>query len=442
MAIAILAAGVDDAYYQRLKNHFRSPRFDVARLAAEVDLSQAARRHTSAVIVCGTQGTDIGAVLAKIRRARSQGLLAPVILVTHVSSEAIAIDALRAGVSDYFKAPFCDELLRASVDLLMPVAKRAATSGVPPDPAAVPRPAMVARSPTMRAAIDYLEKVAATDSTVLITGETGTGKELAAEMIHCASPRARKPLVAVNCAALPESLAESELFGYDRGAFTGAYSARGGKFEQAAGGTLLLDEIGEMSPASQAKILRAIETKRVYRLGGARPHAVDVRVVAATHQDLEQLVEQKRFREDLFYRLNVARMNIPPLRERKEDIGPLIDHCVDQMNRRFGRRILGFTPKALQILLAYHWPGNVRELKNLVEAAFINLPAHPVSLMELPAPFEARLRSLRSLPESDRDRLLATLYATRWNKSQAARQLNWSRMTVYRKMVKYQISGA
>ena len=283
-------------------------------------------------------------------------------------------------------------------------------------------------------------KVATTNSTVLITGETGTGKELAAELIHQNSSRHKEPFVCINCAALPESLVESEMFGYERGAFTGAVALKQGKFELAEGGTVFLDEIGDMSPYAQMKILRTTEKKEICRLGGKGAIPIDVRIVGATNRDLEQLIEKGNFRKDLYYRLNVARVHLPPLRLRKEDIPSLLKHYIRKFNQRFGREVEGLAEEALDSLLRYDWPGNVRELKNILEATFINLPSRKIALMDLPKTFQGRLKETEGLPEKERDRLLSVLFATKWNKSKAARKLQWSRMTLYRKMAKYQIS--
>jgi transcriptional regulator with PAS, ATPase and Fis domain len=285
----------------------------------------------------------------------------------------------------------------------------------------------------------YLMKVAPTNCTILISGETGTGKELVAEMIHQHSPRRTKPFVCLNCAALPESLLESELFGYERGAFTGAYFSYSGKFKLAEGGTFFFDEIGEMTHYAQAKILRAIEGKEIYRLGGKKGISTDVRVIAATNQDPERLVSDGKLREDLYHRLNVARVHLPPLRDRKEEILPLLTHYTRVLNRQYGREVIGFTEEALACLLKYNWPGNIRELKNLLEATFINLPSRKIAFMDLPKMFQQKLLELEELPQNERDRLLSALFCCNWNKSKAAQRLNWSRMTLYRKMAKYQI---
>src|SRR5262249_14538411 len=285
----------------------------------------------------------------------------------------------------------------------------------------------------------YLRKVAMNDSHVRITGETGTGKELAAQYIHRHSTRRAKPLVTINCAALPDGLLESELFGYERGAFTGAHSSFPGKLKLADGGTVLFDEIGDMSSYAQAKILRVIETKEVYPLGGRRSVPLDIRIIAATNRDLDQRMASNEFRQDLYFRLNVARVHLPPLSERKEDIPLLTDHFVQKFSAQLGRGIEGFSDEAMELLLRYDWPGNIRELINLIERIFIDPPQEKIAVTDLP-------RSLRYPPPvhqepapTEREILLYTLSQTNWNKTQAAERLHWSRMTLYRKIAKYRI---
>jgi DNA-binding NtrC family response regulator len=285
----------------------------------------------------------------------------------------------------------------------------------------------------------YLRKVAMTDSHVLITGETGTGKELAAEYIHQHSTRRAKPLVTINCAALPDGLLESELFGYERGAFTGALSAYPGKLKHADGGTVLFDEIGEMSPYAQAKILRVIESKEVYPLGGRRSIPVNIRIMAATNRDLDHQMASAGFRQDLYFRLNVARIKLPPLRERKEDIPLLIDHFAQKFSGEFGRQIEGFTDEALESLKNSDWPGNIRELMNLIERIFIDPPAGKINVGDLPDSVQFPKPSRHNAIHEERALLLSALSQTNWNKSQAAERLHWSRMTLYRKMAKHHI---
>jgi DNA-binding NtrC family response regulator len=304
---------------------------------------------------------------------------------------------------------------------------------------------MIGESPSIGSVKAYLLKVASTDSNVLITGESGTGKELVAELIHRHSPRRQKPLVCLNCAALPDSLLESELFGFEQGAFTGAHSRNTGKLQHADGGTVFFDEVGDMSPYAQAKVLRLLESKQLQRLGANQSVSLNIRVVAATNQDLEARMAEGKFRRDLYFRLNVARIHLPPLRERIEDLPLLLEHYLREFNNRSGTRVEGFAQEVLEELLSYDWPGNIRELKNLVEATFINLdtdnPASSqrISLGDLPEPFRSRLTDREADPQGERDRLLTALLSTRWNKSKAAQKLQWSRMTLYRKLAKYDL---
>jgi transcriptional regulator with GAF, ATPase, and Fis domain len=293
---------------------------------------------------------------------------------------------------------------------------------------------MLGASLAIREVKAHLRRIAACSSNVLITGETGTGKELAAELIHGQSSRAERPLVTLNCAAVPDSLLESELFGFERGAFTGAHVAQDGKLKLAAGGTVFLDEVGDLSPYAQAKVLRAVETGEIQRLGGRRPQQIDVRVIAATNKNLE---DDPNFRRDLYFRLNVARVHLPPLRERKEDILPLADSFRTEFERTFGCKTSAFTANAQELLLTHHWPGNVRELRHIVEAAFINPGANAAGEIDLPVEFR---KSIRSFSGGELERILAALSKTHWNRSRAAEELRWSRMTLYRKMARYKIT--
>ena len=285
---------------------------------------------------------------------------------------------------------------------------------------------------------ESIRRAASTDSNVLITGETGTGKELVADLIHRNSARAKRPMVCINCAAIPDTLLESELFGYERGAFTGAVNATPGKIEQAAGGTIFFDEIGDMSPYAQAKILRAIESREVHRLGGRRPIRVDVRVIAATNRNLDDLAMNDTFRKDLYFRLNVARVHLTPLRERRSDIPILIHHYVREFNRTFRTGVRDLEAEAMDRLIAYEWPGNVRELRNVIESAFNARPAACITWIDLPEWLRTRLGDREVFPDEE-ERIISALAATNWNKSKAAEKLQWSRMTLYRKLAKYQI---
>ncbi len=281
-----------------------------------------------------------------------------------------------------------------------------------------------------------LARIAASTCTVLITGETGTGKELAAEFVHANSARRERPFVCINCAAIPDTLLENELFGHNRGAFTGAEVSYDGLLTAANGGTVFLDEIGDMSLSAQAKILRVIEKKEVCRIGTTRPIKLDIRFVAATNQDLEAKMNQSEFRKDLFFRLSVAQVHLPALRERKEDLPLLLRHYCQEFRPGPGMRPIEFSEESLRALLRYGWPGNIRELKNLAESMSIAGVTGPIQPQHLPC----RFRAEENCVDPERESLISALSWAGGNKAAAARRLNWSRMTLYRKLNKHQIA--
>jgi DNA-binding NtrC family response regulator len=390
------------------------------------------RRPMLAVVACDADQSRKG--LDVVRRLHAFDASLPIIVVAESSSEELAIEALKAGVADYFKVPFdVWELTVSMRDLI-------ATPRAAPPPSSMPEPAIIGSSRTMQDLRDYITRIAAIDTSVLITGETGTGKDLVAQTLHGQSPRRHKPFVSINCGAIPDSLLESELFGCERGAFTGADMARPGHLSAAAGGTVLLDEIGEMSTYGQARMLRALDTREIYRLGSTRKLTLDLRIIAATNQDLDRLIETGKFRRDLYYRVNVSRVRLPPLRERREDIPALLEHYLADLNRRFQRSVEGFTAEARQLLVEYDWPGNVREMKNVLESLFAELPDRTVTFLDAPPFIRHRLARRPAVSHTERDRLVCALSTTEWNVSQAARQLHWSRMTVYRKLAKYNLT--
>lgn len=299
---------------------------------------------------------------------------------------------------------------------------------------------LVTRSASMRQISELAPLVAASSSTVLINGETGTGKELLARAIHGMSKRAAKPFVAINCGALPDTLLESELFGYRKGAFTGATQDRPGLFARAAGGTLFLDEIGDISPALQIRLLRVLQEHTYEPLGGTRAVSTDARVVAATHRDLAELVKNGRFREDLYYRINVIRLELPPLRRRKEDIPLLVEHFIERFNRLQQKNIAGIAPAALELLFAHDWPGNVRELENVIERAFVICTGDRIVPENLPEELTGRAGKNRSggigaaVNQAERQSILAALQNCNGNCQAAARMLGVHKTTLYRKM--------
>ncbi|WP_447755388.1 sigma-54 interaction domain-containing protein [Sphingopyxis fribergensis] len=285
-----------------------------------------------------------------------------------------------------------------------------------------------------------LPKIARSDAPAFLTGSTGTGKEHFARMLHRMSDRCDRPFVAINCAAIPDTLFESELFGFEKGSFTGAHYARKGKAVLADGGTLFLDEIGELSPYSQSKLLRVLEEKEVYPIGADRPVHVDLRLIAATNRSVEDNIRTGQFRADLYYRINVARVVIPDLADRPDDIPLFIQHFIDRFNARYRTHVTMPDAALLDILKSYDWPGNIREIRNFVEAVFIDPPDGAITRQHIPFAFE-KLHQLYVISgEDERQRILDVLEQTNWNKVEAAKALHWSRMTLYRKLTKYNVA--
>jgi DNA-binding NtrC family response regulator len=328
----------------------------------------------------GMSGIDL------LRAVRELDPACAVLMITAYGTQRIAVEAMKAGAEDYLPKPFDNDELRIKVRNVMEkqLLRRAYNQLVEQVNLDSGRfGGMIAKSRAMMRVFETIEKVAPTDVTVLIRGESGTGKELVARALHARSPRANRSFVAVNCASFSRELVESELFGHEKGAFTGAVARREGKFEAADGGTLFLDEIGDMSLETQAKLLRAIQEKRFERVGGNQPLAVDVRIIAATNQDLEAMVESGRFREDLYYRIKVVELRVPPLRERREDIAPLAMHFLDEACKNFGTERKTLAPEAMRECVENPWRGNVRSLKAAIEQAVILSAGSEITAAEL-----------------------------------------------------------
>jgi len=377
----------------------------------------------------------------------------PVLIITGYGTVKSAVEAIKKGAYDYISKPVDNEELKIAIARALQVRQlsrdnQALRAGLS-DQFGFDR--IVSRSPQMAEVKRLAGEVARSEAMVLITGESGTGKELLARAIHYASPRAAGPLVALNCAGIPEPLLESELFGYERGAFTDAKKSKLGRFQLADRGTLFLDEIGELSPTAQSKLLRVLEDRTVEPLGGVRGVKVDIRVICATNQDLPDLIKKGRFREDLYYRLNVYPLHIPPLRERREDITALLDAFLHAASREQGSRIRGMSPDAFATLERYHWPGNVRELHNVVEWLTISCKEGEVQREHLPA----YLRTLDEPGQKDRPSLLSfglsveelekamlreALDKTAGNVSEACRLLRITRNTLRYRMAKYHLT--
>jgi DNA-binding NtrC family response regulator len=379
-----------------------------------------------------------------VREARAVRPPVSVVAMTAQGTVSDAVEALRIGAADVLGKPFHVSALEQALSRLLASPPPRSGRGRP-----TPGVAVIGEHPAMRLVLDRVEQIADTDASVLIRGETGTGKEVVARLIHGASHRRAGPFVAVNVSTIPEPLAESELFGHVRGAFTGADKARTGRFVAADGGTLFLDEIGEMPRGVQVKLLRALQEREVTPVGASEAIAVDVRVVAATHRDLEGMIEEGSFREDLFYRLDVVPIEIPPLRERRQDIPALAEHFREDVNAREGRVVPGFALDVVQRLVAYDWPGNVRELENLVERLVVVASNRMVVMSDLPSHLRTPVVDLRNatldLPETGVDlrifltqleeRLIAqALERTGGNKNRAAELLGMNRTTLVEKL--------
>jgi DNA-binding NtrC family response regulator len=391
--------------------------------------------HGPALILVALYASSRATWLGLAQQLRTNSPGSRIIILAQESSEEMAICALRAGVTEYLTPPFTAASLvtaASTVSSRQPCDDREQPSDT--------RAAIVGDSAVMTCLQARLRRLSLSDCNVLLTGESGTGKELAAAAIHRFSARRDHRLVCLNCAALPDSLVESELFGHEKGAFTGADCARQGKLSAADGGTVFLDEIGDLSLYAQAKILRAVETKEIYHLGGQKPVRINVRIVAATHRHLEEMVERGQFREDLFFRLNIGRVHMPPLRDRIEDLGLLVAHYLRSMNQQMGIAVEGLSEEAWHILAGYHWPGNIRELRNVIESALVNASSPTLGADDLPPHLRGAAES--STFAAERHRLVQALLATRWNKTQAAQRLHWSRMTLYRKMAKYSLASS
>ena len=448
----ILVVDDDDAHRGMLRTMLRSWGYTVDE-AADGD---------EAVALVREKAFDV--VLTDVRMARMDGIHAlkgileynpalPVVLMTAYSSVETAVEALRLGAYDYLVKPLDFEALKHTLEQAiehsrLSVENRELRRQLT-DAAA--RPDILGRSQAIKDMLQIISTVAPTEATVLITGESGTGKELVARALHEGSARADKPLVTVNCAALAENLLESELFGHEKGSFTGADRRREGRFMQADGGTLFLDEIGEMPLPLQAKLLRALQQGEVQRVGSDAPINVDVRVLAATNRDLRREAAEKRFREDLYFRLNVISIEVPSLCRRSEDSPLLAAHFLQRFAERNRKTIKGFAPQALDSMLHYSWPGNVRELENAVERAVILCNGDLITGRELPANVvdASPAETADAVPEGDislaglsldtveRRAIEETLRQTGDNKSEAARRLGITRATLHNKLRKY-----
>jgi DNA-binding NtrC family response regulator len=409
--------------------------FEVDKAASAEEALKLAERADLVLTDLKLPGMDGLALLAAIRH---QNMFAPVIMMTAFGSIQVAVEAMKAGAADFLLKPF-------SLDHLMAVIHKALEMRALRDENRQLREELgkryefdniVGRSLAMREIFATIERVAPTRATVLLAGESGVGKDLIARAIHFHSPRRDRPFVKINCTALPENLMESELFGYEKGAFTGANTTKPGKFEQADTGTVFLDEIGDVPPSIQVKLLRILQEREFERLGSNKTRHIDVRVIAATNQDLRAALEQGTFREDLYYRLNVVPISIIPLRERMQDIPFLAEHFLSKYSAETGNKVQAITPAAMSKLMTYHWPGNVRELENVIERSLVmctgdRLDAADIKMDNMPRPRSAAgefaLPAGMTLDQYEQEIIREALKRADGNKSQAARSLGLTR---------------
>jgi two-component system nitrogen regulation response regulator NtrX len=378
--------------------------------------------------------------LETLTRLRNLDASPQIVMISGHGTIATAVEATQRGAFDFLEKPLDTDRLLLTVRNALAHAELVGENARLRQ-AAEDRYAMVGDSPALQVVRELIDKVGPTAARVLITGENGTGKELVARAIHAVSPRRDRPLVEVNCAAIPSELIESELFGHMKGSFTGAFADRAGKFEQADGGTLFLDEVGDMSLSAQAKLLRVLQEGVVTRIGGAKPIQVDVRVLAATNKDLEMEIAEARFREDLLYRLNVVPIEVPPLRERLEDVPALVAHFAEQLGSSAGVPGKRFAEEAVRRLQTRPWPGNIRELRNAVERALILAPGKVVTAADVDRLLPADLGPRQSLEnfksEAEKGFLVQKLREHDWNITETAKSLQIPRSNLYKKIERY-----
>ncbi len=431
---------VDDELIVRdsLDKWFREEGYDVtvAESAQDALTKMAAKRFDLALVDIKMPGTD-GVELQRRMREIDPEMI--VIIMTGYASVETAIAALKNGAYDYVSKPFDPDDIAHSVHNALSH-RRAEQENVRlrETVASVVRPQeIVGQSPAMIRVFEAIQTVGPTDATVLITGESGTGKELCARAIHAASPRHYNPLVVIHCGALAETLLESELFGHEKGAFTGAQYRKKGSFEVAEGGSIFLDEIGDISLKTQTDLLRVLQEREITRVGSTHPIPVDFRCIAATNKNLEHLIEEGRFRPDLFYRLNVFQIQLPPLRDRKGDIPILVEHFVRKFSASMNKRITRVSPTAMALLDRYQWPGNIRELENAVERAMVVAQEPEIREEDFALRLPLAENQSRTLEEIERAHILSVLEDCKGNQTLAAEVLDIDRVTLHNKLKKY-----
>jgi two-component system response regulator HydG len=445
----ILVVDDEQSHRTMLKAVLSKEGFEVSEVDDGTSAVKAVENDTFDLVLMDIRMTDMDGIEA-ITEIKKFSPSIPVIMMTAYASVKTAVEALKSGAYDYLTKPLdMDELkilIKKALDyyhlqkenifLKERLADRFDFSQI------------IGRSRAMKELFETLSLIAPSDATVLIYGESGTGKEIVANAIHQNSPRAQKPFIKVNCAALPETLLESELFGHERGAFTGAVTRKAGRFQLADGGSLFLDEISDMSLTTQVKLLRVLQEREFEPLGSTKTIQVDIRLITATNKDLEEEVKAGRFREDLFYRLNVVPVHLPPLRKRKDDIPLLAEHFLNIYREKNKSSVKGFLPKTMDIMVRYDWPGNVRELENVIERSVLFSRSEFISPEDLPQPVqgaEDKDQSLVSVPqgmtlkEVEKEVIFQTLSDTKGSRTQTARILGISRKTLQNKLKEYSI---
>jgi two-component system response regulator HydG len=450
-AQSILVVDDDSAHRTMLKTLLRGWGYQIHEVDDGSGAIEAVRKRAFDLILMDIRMVKVSGIEA-LDEIKAVNPAIPVVLMTAYSSVETAVEGLKKGAYDYLTKPLDFEKLKVTIHRAMEHLRlrkenRALREalGLQFDPGSI-----IGRSPAMVRLMETVAQAAPSEATVLIRGESGTGKEMIAGAIHHNSHRREGPFVKINCAAITETLLESELFGHEKGAYTGADRRREGRFVQADGGSLFLDEVSEMSVAMQAKLLRVLQEREVVRVGGEAVIAVDVRLIAATNRDLQERVQEGAFREDLYYRLNVVNLEVPPLRERRQDIPLLADHFLRHFSEKNRKDVQGFTPEALNLLTRHDWPGNVRELMNAVERAVVLCRSNFLGSTDFTdlAPLSEPAQTVQpdaeygaTLEDVERSVILQTLHETDGNKSEAARRLGITRKTLHAKLRKYEEEG-
>jgi DNA-binding NtrC family response regulator len=438
----ILVVDDEDIVRESLQDWLDGVGYDVAVAASAEEALEILKKKKYNIMIADLVMPGMNGIELMKEAKKLYPTLAAVIITAHATIQT-AITAIREGAFDYIEKPFCPEkvellieklvehqdLIEENIALRRQIKEKFRFEGI------------IAKSSKMLKIFELIKTVAPSNATVLITGETGTGKEIVARAIHHQSKRSNKPFIATSCAALAESLLESELFGHEKGSFTGAVGRKKGKFEAADKGTLFLDEIGEINANTQIHLLRALEEKKITRIGSNEEIAVDVRVITATNKDLRNMVLEGTFREDLYYRLKVVTINLPPLKDRREDILPLAEHFLKKYSEENNKEINKFSAGVIEFMLNYSWPGNVRELENMIEHGVILSKDNAVTMAELPQDIiHPTIQKEKTIEAVTKTHILNVLEETKGNISKAAAILGVRRMTLYNKLKKYDLT--